>query len=78
MTKTTGPDSHGSEAQAHLENVKGNDRFVMAMAKAMARKKEKARLGTHVDNSAPLGARRFASETLMSGVGSPAAMCAGK
>jgi hypothetical protein len=64
-----------SEAAHHDANVRSNDLFVAAMARATIRKKEKAVPGTFVDKSPPLNARRIRGDASLSACGSPAALC---
>jgi len=54
---------------------KSNDAFVAAMNKAIKKGRCKATLGTFVDLSPPIGARRISAEVSRSACGSPAAMC---
>ena len=64
-----------SEKEARTAVIASNDAFILAMAKAVKRGREKPRAGTFVDTS-PTYARRMHGETAMSSCGSPAAMCA--
>lgn len=59
----------------HAANVAGNDRFVLAMAKAVKRGRENVLPGTFVDLSEPIYHKRLYGETLRSCSGSPSAMC---
>lgn len=64
-----------SEKAVREDAIASNDAFVLAMAKAIKRKREKVQPGTFVDPS-PTYARRIRGEIAMSPCGSPAAMCA--
>jgi len=64
-----------SEKAARDAAMASNDAFVLAMAKAVSRGREKAIPGTFVDPTPPIGARRIRGEIAMSACGSPAAMC---
>jgi len=64
-----------AEAEAHDANIRSNDAFVAAMARATLRKKEKAVPGTFVDHTPPIHAVRIRAEVLLSACGSPGQMC---
>jgi len=64
-----------SEVAAHNAVVASNDAFILAMAKAVKRGREKVTPGTFVDTSPPIGALRIRGDVVMSACGSPAAMC---
>jgi len=64
-----------SEAATHAAAVASNDAFVLAMAKAVKRGREKVVPGTFVDLTPPVGALRIRGDVVMSACGSPAAMC---
>jgi hypothetical protein len=64
-----------SEKAAREDAIKSNDAFILAMARAVRRGREKAVPGTFVDTTAPIGARRITGDILMSACGSPSAMC---
>jgi ABC-type sugar transport system substrate-binding protein len=64
-----------SEVTAHNAVIASNDAFVLAMAKAVKRGREKAVPGTYVDTTPPIGALRIRGDIIMSACGSPAAMC---
>lgn len=59
----------------HEQNIKSNDRFVLAMANAVKRGKERAVPGTTVDLTEPIYHKRFRPELSVSSCGSPSAMC---
>lgn len=65
-----------SEKAAHDAAVKSNDAFILAMARAVKRGRENVKVGTYVDTSPPIGARRIYGDVIMSPCGSPSAMCA--
>lgn len=64
-----------SEKSERVTAIKANDAFVLAMAKAVKRGREKVKPGTYVDSSPPIGARRIYADVILSPCGSPAAMC---
>lgn len=64
-----------SDAAARDANIASNDAFVLAMARAVKRGREKAEPGTFKDDSAPIRALRIRGDVHMSACGSPAAMC---
>lgn len=64
-----------SEKEGRSAAMASNDAFILAMANAVKRGKEKARPGTYVDHSPAIGARRMYGDAPMSCCGSPAAMC---
>lgn len=64
-----------SEKAARDEAVASNDAFVLAMAKAVKRGREKVTAGTYVDTSTSSGVRRVIPQFPISACGSPAAMC---
>jgi hypothetical protein len=64
-----------SERAAHDAAVASNDAFILAMARAVKRGREKVTPGTFVDTSPPIGALRIRGDVVMSACGSPAAMC---
>lgn len=55
--------------------IASNEAFVLAMAKAVQRGREKATPGTFVDLTPPIGALRIRGAVPFSYCGSPAAMC---
>lgn len=55
--------------------IASNDAFILAMAKAVKRGREKAVPGTYVDTTPPIGALRIRGDIIISACGSPAAMC---
>lgn len=59
----------------HIAAVKTNGAFVAAMQKAIEHGRESVRLGTFVDTTPPIGAKRLYGILPRSGCGSPAAMC---
>lgn len=63
-----------SEKSARDEAIKSNDAFILAMAKAVKRGREKVKPGTFVDPT-PTYARRIRGDVAISACGSPAAMC---
>jgi hypothetical protein len=64
-----------SEAAARDANISSNDAFVLAMARAVQRGKEKVKVGTFVDSTPPIYSRRIRGEVSISACVSPAAMC---
>lgn len=64
-----------SEIAAQEEAIASNEAFVLAMAKAVSRGREKVKPGTFVDPTPPIGAKRLRGSFPISGCGSPAAMC---
>lgn len=64
-----------SEKEMKKSAVACNDAFVLAMAKAVKRGREKVKPGTFVDLTPAINAYRLRGEVLMSSCGSPAAMC---
>jgi hypothetical protein len=64
-----------SEKEMHKAAVASNDAFVLAMARAVQRGREKVTVGTYVDLSPPIGHVRIRGDTIFSACGSPAAMC---
>jgi hypothetical protein len=64
-----------SEKEERRSTIASNDAFVLAMANAVKRGREKVKLGTYVDNSPPIGHVRIRGEVTVSACGSPAAMC---
>lgn len=64
-----------SEREERAANVAANDAFIAAMTRASARGREKAKPGTFVDPTPPVGAKRFRGEMIMSACGSPARLC---
>lgn len=59
----------------HSSNVAANDAFVLAMARAVQRGKEKAVPGTFVETSEPIYHKRYYATAPRSHCGSPSAMC---
>lgn len=64
-----------SERVAHDAVMASNDAFMLAMAKAVKRGREKVTAGTYVDDTPPIGALRIRGDGVMSLYGSPAALC---
>lgn len=64
-----------SEVAAREERMRADDAFTTAMKAAISRGKEKATVGTFVDTSPAVGARRVIATVPISACGSPAAMC---
>ena len=63
-----------SEKEHRAAAVASNDAFILAMANAVRRGRERAKPGTFVDHT-PTHARRLYGEARISACGSPAAMC---
>lgn len=64
-----------SEKAERAQAIASNDAFILAMAMAVRKGREKAKPGTYVDNSPAIGARRIYAEPALSSCGSPGAMC---
>lgn len=69
--------SPSCEEQAFREQaLRSDDAFVLAMARAVRRGKERAVPGTFKDTTPPINARRIRQAAAVSACGSPAALCA--
>jgi hypothetical protein len=64
------------ETNAHDAAIASNEAFVLAMARAVSRGREKVKPGTFIDHTPAIGARRMHGTFPLSACGSPAAMCA--
>jgi hypothetical protein len=64
-----------AEKATHDNHIAADAAFTAAMNLAIRRGREKVRPGTFVDETPPIGARRYSGDSPRSMCGSPAAAC---